>query len=153
MSRATDALLAAVKSIDPKADAANDDVSSDIETAVADEPQAVPLTTWIDALAMTLAAGLRVGATGLDRAAGRGEPLVGQFIDARNDQVSGDGDGDVLTVDDVAELLKVGRNAVYESVGRNEIPHRRIGKQIRFSRRAIVRWLDSWSSQGAKEGK
>ena len=46
-----------------------------------------------------------------------------------------------------------GRNAVYESVGRNEIPHRRIGKQIRFSRRGIMRWLDSWSSQGAKEGK
>jgi len=37
-------------------------------------------------------------------------------------------------------------------VARNAIPHRRLGKQIRFSRAAIMRWLDPWSSQGAKEG-
>jgi excisionase family DNA binding protein len=57
----------------------------------------------------------------------------------------------VLDVDEVASLLRIGRNTVYELVGRNEIPHRRLGKQIRFSRRALMRWLDSWSSQGAKE--
>ena len=57
----------------------------------------------------------------------------------------------VLDVEDVARLLRVGRNTVYELVGRNEIPSRRIGKQIRFSRTAIMRWLDPWSSQGAKE--
>ena len=39
------------------------------------------------------------------------------------------------------------------AVGRGEIPHRRIGKQIRFSRRGIMRWLRSWSSQDAEEGK
>jgi excisionase family DNA binding protein len=60
---------------------------------------------------------------------------------------------DVLTVEEVATLLKIGRNAVYEAVGRNELPHRRIGKQIRFSRHAIMRWFDSWSLRGAKEGK
>ncbi len=49
----------------------------------------------------------------------------------------------VLDVDDVARLLRVGRNTIYELVGRNEIPHRRCGKQIRFSRAAIMRWLDS----------
>ena len=48
---------------------------------------------------------------------------------------------------------ELGLRVIYDSVGRNEIPHRRIGKQIRFSRPAIMRWLDSWSSQGAKEGK
>jgi excisionase family DNA binding protein len=58
---------------------------------------------------------------------------------------------DVLDVDGVMRLLRIGRNTVYELVGRNEIPHRRLGKQIRFSRTAIMRWLDSWSSQGAKE--
>ena len=57
----------------------------------------------------------------------------------------------VLDVEDVARLLRVGRNTIYELVGRNEIPHRRLGKQIRFSRAAIMRWLDPWSSQGAKE--
>ena len=57
----------------------------------------------------------------------------------------------VLDVEDVARLLRVGRNTIYELVGRNEIPHRRLGKQIRFSRDAIMRWLDPWSSRGAKE--
>ena len=61
-------------------------------------------------------------------------------------------DEGVLDVDDVARLLRVGRNTIYDLVGRNEIPSRRLGKQIRFSRAAIMRWLDPWSSQGAKEG-
>jgi excisionase family DNA binding protein len=59
--------------------------------------------------------------------------------------------GDVLDVEGVTRLLRIGRNTIYELVGRNEIPHRRLGKQIRFSRAAIMRWLDSWSLQGAKE--
>lgn len=58
---------------------------------------------------------------------------------------------DVLDVVQVARVLRIGRNTIYELVGRNAIPHRRLGKQIRFSRAAIMRWLDSWSSQGAKE--
>ena len=60
---------------------------------------------------------------------------------------------EVLDVEGVTRLLRIGRNTVYELVGRNEIPHRRLGKQIRFSRAAIMRWLDPWSSQGAKEGQ
>ncbi len=57
----------------------------------------------------------------------------------------------VLDVEQAARLLRVGRNTIYELVGRNEIPHRRLGKQIRFSRDALMSWLGSWSSQGAKE--
>ena len=58
---------------------------------------------------------------------------------------------DVLDVEGATRLLRIGRNTVYALVARNEIPHRRLGKQIRFNRTAIMRWLDSWSSQGAKE--
>jgi excisionase family DNA binding protein len=58
---------------------------------------------------------------------------------------------DVLDVADAMRLLRIGRNTLYELVNRNEIPHRRLGKQIRFSRAAIMRWFDSWSSQDAKE--
>jgi excisionase family DNA binding protein len=47
----------------------------------------------------------------------------------------------VLDVEEVARLLRVGRNTIYELVGRNEIPHRRLRKQIRFSRAVILRWL------------
>lgn len=52
-------------------------------------------------------------------------------------------DLDVLDVPQVASLLGLGRNTVYDLVGRNAIPHRRLGKQIRFSREALLRWLDS----------
>lgn len=58
----------------------------------------------------------------------------------------------VLDVDDVARLMRVGRNTIYALVGRNQIPHRRLGKQIRFSRASVMSWLaTSW--QVAKEGK
>jgi excisionase family DNA binding protein len=58
---------------------------------------------------------------------------------------------EVIDVERVARLLHVGRNTVYALVARNAIPHRRLGKQIRFSRAVIMRWFDSWSWQGAKE--
>ena len=62
-------------------------------------------------------------------------------------------DDDVIDVAGVGRMLHVGRNKVYEMVARNEIPHRRFGRRIRFSRAAIMRWLDSWSLRVAKEGQ
>ena len=62
-------------------------------------------------------------------------------------------DDDVIDVAGVGRMLHVGRNKVYEMVARNEIPHRRFGRGIRFSRTAIMRWLDSWSPRIAKEGQ
>jgi excisionase family DNA binding protein len=62
-------------------------------------------------------------------------------------------DNDVLDVRGVARLLGTGRDAVYASVARNEIPHRRIGKHLRFSRTAVMRWLDSCGSKGAQKGQ
>jgi excisionase family DNA binding protein len=58
---------------------------------------------------------------------------------------------EVIDVEAVARLLRIGRNTVYTLVSRNEIPHRRLGKQIRFHRVAVMQWLATWSSQGAKE--
>ncbi len=57
----------------------------------------------------------------------------------------------VLAVPHVATLLGVGRNTIYALVARNAIPHRRLGKAIRFSRNAVMSWL-STSWQVAKEG-
>ena len=58
-----------------------------------------------------------------------------------------DGEGVVsdpatMTVDEVARLLSVSRKTVYEACGRGELPHRRLGKRIVFSRVAIHRWLE-----------
>jgi excisionase family DNA binding protein len=49
---------------------------------------------------------------------------------------------DVLDVRGAMALLKVGRSTVYQLAGRNEIPHRRVGSQLRFSRAALLRWLE-----------
>jgi len=49
---------------------------------------------------------------------------------------------DILTVEQAAKFLRVGRNAVYDAIGRGEIPHRRIGRSIRLSRVALLRWLE-----------
>ena len=59
---------------------------------------------------------------------------------------------DVLDVPQVASLLAVGRNTIYMLVARNKIPHRRLGKTIRFSRAAVMSWL-STSWQVAREGE
>jgi excisionase family DNA binding protein len=50
-------------------------------------------------------------------------------------------DPDILTVDEVAAMLGLGRNSVYDGAARGEIPHRRVGKRLIFSRAALVEWL------------
>lgn len=55
---------------------------------------------------------------------------------------SGAAPDDVLTVEQAAKFLRLGRNAVYDAIGRGEIPHRRIGRSIRLSRVALLRWLE-----------
>ena len=53
---------------------------------------------------------------------------------------------DVLTIDELAELLRIGRSAAYEAVKRGEIPGvRRIGKRLRVSRSAVLDWLHGGS--------
>lgn len=54
---------------------------------------------------------------------------------------------DVLTAPEAAKLLKIGRRQLYEAVGRKDVPHQRIGRTIRFSRAALLRWLGSCEAQ------
>lgn len=61
---------------------------------------------------------------------------------------------EVLDARGVMELLGLGRNAIYAACARNEIPHRRIGKILRFRRSAVMQWLDSCGrSRSAQEGQ
>lgn len=48
-----------------------------------------------------------------------------------------------MSVDEVAAALGISRNQVYDGANRGEIPHRRVGRRIIFSRRAIMKWLES----------
>lgn len=52
---------------------------------------------------------------------------------------------DIMTASEVGAFLGLSRNSVYEAAGRGEIPHRRVGRRLLFSRAALVSWL------GAKE--
>ena len=47
-----------------------------------------------------------------------------------------------LTADQVAELLGVSRDLVYERTARGEIPHRRLGRRVLYSRTRILQWLE-----------
>jgi len=58
----------------------------------------------------------------------------------------------VLSVDEAAGFLKIGRNALYDAIGRGDVPHRRIGKTIRLSRAALVRWLEGSCGAASKQG-
>ncbi len=50
-------------------------------------------------------------------------------------------DDDVLTAEEVAEILRVDRKTVYDAAGRGKIPHRRLGKRLVFGRAALLDWL------------
>ncbi len=61
-----------------------------------------------------------------------------------------------LTVDELAELLRVNRKTLYEAIAQNEIPGcRRIGRNIRICRQTVLDWLHGQvrSSKTSKGGK
>ena len=49
---------------------------------------------------------------------------------------------EVVTLGELAEMLKLDEPAVMERVLAGDIPGRRFGDQWRFSRLAVLRWLD-----------
>lgn len=66
---------------------------------------------------------------------------------------SNDNTDDVLDVPGAMALLKLGRHAVYDGCARNDIPHRRIGRYLRFSRVALMRWLEGCGPGRAQKGQ
>ena len=49
----------------------------------------------------------------------------------------------LLTADDMAELLRISRKAVYAMAERGELPGvTRIGRRLRVRRDLVLRWLD-----------
>ena len=50
-------------------------------------------------------------------------------------------ESEVLTVAQVAELLGLHPKTVYDHAGAGDIPHRRVGRRLLFSRAAIMEWL------------
>lgn len=52
------------------------------------------------------------------------------------------GEPEVLTLEQAAELLQVEPEDVRKLAAGGELPGRRIGSEWRFSRRAVLRWLE-----------
>ncbi|MDR1131221.1 MAG: helix-turn-helix domain-containing protein [Oscillospiraceae bacterium] len=48
---------------------------------------------------------------------------------------------DVVTVADLAKMLKVGRNTAYELVRANSIQSVKIGKSIRIPKESVIQYL------------
>ena len=47
----------------------------------------------------------------------------------------------VMTVDDVAQYLRIHKTTLYRLLKRNQIPAFRVGSDWRFSRKAIDSWM------------
>lgn len=62
-------------------------------------------------------------------------------------------DKSILVADEVAELLRVDRQRVYELARRGLLPVIRLGeRQYRFSKNAVTRWLEEGGNlQGGEQ--
>jgi len=58
---------------------------------------------------------------------------------------------DVVTVEQLAEMLKIGRNTAYELVRANIIPSVRIGRGIRIPKQTIIKYITNQNI--GKDGK
>ncbi|MGH7437445.1 MAG: helix-turn-helix domain-containing protein [Polyangiaceae bacterium] len=57
----------------------------------------------------------------------------------------------ILTVDELADLLRVNRKTLYDALSRGEIPGaRRIGVTYRIHRDAVLTWLASGQDRAAR---
>jgi len=50
---------------------------------------------------------------------------------------------EVMTVDEVAGMLKLCKNTVYEYVKKGKIPGARVGKMLRFTKRQVMEALEA----------
>jgi excisionase family DNA binding protein len=62
------------------------------------------------------------------------------------------GDGEILTIMDVARFLRVPKSTVYKLARVGELPASKIGKHWRFLRRDIHEWMRSRSASITRRG-
>ena len=54
---------------------------------------------------------------------------------------------DVLTVEEVKEILQIGRKSAYRLIENNEIQHFRIGTKIRIPKQCLIDYLNKRGAQ------
>jgi excisionase family DNA binding protein len=58
---------------------------------------------------------------------------------------------EIMTVEEGAALLRISRTSLYDAIGRREVPHVKIGRHIRLSRTALMRWLNGSCGPSSEE--
>jgi len=53
----------------------------------------------------------------------------------------------ILTIPEVARYLKISKSKIYSLVSREEIPHLKIGRNVRIRCRDLHAWIEKQSSQ------
>ena len=62
------------------------------------------------------------------------------------------GSSDILTIDDLADYLKISKSTLYKLVQEGGLPGQKVGKRWRFHKEAIDSWLKSHPEHIASEG-
>lgn len=57
----------------------------------------------------------------------------------------------LMTPRELGELLKLGRNKIYEIIGSGELPVIRFGRAIRIPRVAVLKWIDRVAGEGKSD--
>jgi excisionase family DNA binding protein len=53
----------------------------------------------------------------------------------------------ILTIPEVARYLKISKSKIYSLVAREEIPHLKIGRNVRIRRKDLQAWMEKQTSQ------
>lgn len=61
--------------------------------------------------------------------------------------------GAVLTVDELAEYLKIPKSTLYKLAQEGKIPGQKVGRHWRFRKETVDRWLDQTKDRGRGVGK
>ena len=68
-----------------------------------------------------------------------------QFTETKQSAQSNNGSNQLLTVEEVAEMLRVPRSWVYERTRRcvlgEQLPHLKLGKYLRFEKEAVLEFV------------
>lgn len=58
---------------------------------------------------------------------------------------------EVMTIEELAVYLKIPKSTLYKQVQESKVPGQKIGKQWRFGKKAIDRWINESSKDQNKE--
>lgn len=74
------------------------------------------------------------------------QSIVETYLENRISGIKNNSAIEILTVSDLADLLKISSPIAYELVARNDFPSFKIGKSIRIYKSELMNWLSKQSA-------